>query len=473
MENFSRNQNNNGQEEFISLADAAKIYGVSKDYLRLLIFKGKLQGKKFGRNWMTTKSRLEECFSLLDRRSGKNFKKIDPIISDIKNNFVVFAGVKKDIPSLEKRSFLSKDSVLSSLESAPKDGGPEVARFINQSEDLGVLNFDQKQGVVVTPLELRFKAQNKLVSWTRGKNLWGFLWIVTKKIVYSSFLGALVFVAGVFMVVFFQEYRFQKLISQSIFPRPATYVRSVQKTTANIYGGIAQLFSQATPSSLPETASSQNVAGSIGVLVPVEDTDTEDGDVVSFINGKYRLSVEPFDSKIFGVVSLGSPITVGAKGAEKVSSVTSFGKAFIRVSSLNGDIKSGDSVTTSIIPGIGVKATGYGYIIGVALADFRSVSPEKIGKIPAMINVRVSSPFTVFETSPRLALRYILGFLIAAGAIIIGFTYFGKVARTGVEAVGRNPLAARLVEFSVFLNLFLTLGIIAAGAVIAYALIFF
>ena len=107
------------------------------------------------------------------------------------------------------------------------------------------------------------------------------------------------------------------------------------------------------------------------------------------------------------------------------------------------------------------------------MADFSSTDLEKIGKIPALIDIRVSSPFNIFETSPRLALRYILGFLIAAGAIIIGFTYFGKVARTGVEAVGRNPLAARLVEFSVFLNLFLTLGIIAAGAVIAYAIVFF
>ncbi|KKW33506.1 MAG: hypothetical protein UY78_C0010G0001, partial [Parcubacteria group bacterium GW2011_GWA1_53_13] len=42
---------------------------------------------------------------------------------------------------------------------------------------------------------------------------------------------------------------------------------------------------------------------------------------------------------------------------------------------------------------------------------------------------------------------------------------------TGVEALGRNPLAGRLIEFGVFLNLFLTLGIIAIGIIIAYGII--
>jgi len=39
--------------------------------------------------------------------------------------------------------------------------------------------------------------------------------------------------------------------------------------------------------------------------------------------------------------------------------------------------------------------------------------------------------------------------------------------------LGRNPLAARIIEFGVFLNLFLTLGIIAVGILIAYGIIIF
>lgn len=489
MEDFLDNQNS-GQEQFMSLADAAKIYGVSKDYLRLLIFKGKLRGKKFGRNWMTTKSRLEEYFSLLERRNGKSLPKIDPKISDINDNVALLTSVKNEAPAEEKKLFSPQNSGLSLTQLVQKGDEPPVVKFINQSDNRIIPSPDQlgskisavptsvgtlKLDAEVTPLKLRTKVWKGFIAGAEDKSFGEVLWATTKKIVYSGFLGILVFVAGIFMMVFLQEYRLQKLVSSSIFPHPAIYLRSAHKTMANIYGGIAQLFSQAAPSSLPETETinSQNIAGSIGVPITIEAEDIEDGDIVSFINNKYRLSSEPFDSRVFGVVSLSSPITIGIEGAQEITPVTSAGRAFIRVSALNGEIKSGDSITTSVIPGIGVKATGYGYIIGVALADFDSVNPEKIGKIPAMINIRVSSPFTVFETSPRLALRYILGFLIAAGSIIIGFTYFGKVARTGVEAVGRNPLAARLVEFSVFLNLFLTLGIIAVGAVIAYALIFF
>lgn len=475
MEDFSENQKGD-HEQFMSLADAAKMYGVSKDYLRLLIFKGKLQGKKFGRNWMTTKSRLEEYFSSPDRKNGKSLSKIDRKISDINDNVAVLTNIKNNTFAEERGLFSNQNSDLSLRESASKDNDSSIVKFINQSDNRGILSPDTRRVVEVDPLKLRAKVWQGLMAGAEDKSFWEILWTTTKKIVYSSLLGILVFSAGMFMVVFLQEYRLQKLVSPSFFPHPAIYLRSVHKTMANIYGGIMQLFVQATPSFLPgttENANSQNIVGGIGVPVTIEDQDIEDGDIVSLINGKYRLSSEPFDSRIFGVVSLSSPITIGVEGTQAVMPVTSSGRAFLRVSSMNGDIKSGDSITTSIIPGIGIKATGYGYVIGVALVDFNSVNPEKIGKIPAMINIRVSSPFTVFETSPRLALRYILGFLVAAGSVIIGFIYFGKVARTGVEAVGRNPLAARLVEFSVFLNLFLTLGIIAVGAVIAYALIFF
>ena len=38
--------------EYLSLAEAEKITGVSQDYFRICIRKGYLQGEKFGRNWL-------------------------------------------------------------------------------------------------------------------------------------------------------------------------------------------------------------------------------------------------------------------------------------------------------------------------------------------------------------------------------------------------------------------------------------
>jgi hypothetical protein len=44
-----------GQEELISLAEAAAEFGVSAGHLRLLVSRGDVKGKKIGRNWTTTR----------------------------------------------------------------------------------------------------------------------------------------------------------------------------------------------------------------------------------------------------------------------------------------------------------------------------------------------------------------------------------------------------------------------------------
>ena len=147
------------------------------------------------------------------------------------------------------------------------------------------------------------------------------------------------------------------------------------------------------------------------------------------------------------------------------------GKSFVRVSSINGEIHAGDFISSSVIPGIGAKVDGYGEVLGIALADYREADHEKIGKIPVAINIGVNTPLTRFAAHPIETLRYFLALLIGSSSVIVGLIYFGKVARSGVEALGRNPLAARMIQVGVFLNLLLTFGIIVTGAVIAYGII--
>jgi len=52
-------------------------------------------------------------------------------------------------------------------------------------------------------------------------------------------------------------------------------------------------------------------------------------------------------------------------------------------------------------------------------------------------------------------------------AQLLGFVAFGRVAGRGVEALGRNPLAARVIQLGIFLNVFITVAIIAAGILVA------
>jgi len=57
--------------EYRSLADIAKEFKVSQDYLRFLIFKKRLRAAKFGRNWFTTRVWMEECFVILGREGPR------------------------------------------------------------------------------------------------------------------------------------------------------------------------------------------------------------------------------------------------------------------------------------------------------------------------------------------------------------------------------------------------------------------
>ena len=47
-------------DNYLSLAEAAREFGVSQDYLRFLIFKKQLRAVKFGRNWVTTRAWVKE-----------------------------------------------------------------------------------------------------------------------------------------------------------------------------------------------------------------------------------------------------------------------------------------------------------------------------------------------------------------------------------------------------------------------------
>ena len=47
-------------EELISLAEAAEYSGLTHDFLRQLANNGKLRARKFGRNWLTTQTAIDE-----------------------------------------------------------------------------------------------------------------------------------------------------------------------------------------------------------------------------------------------------------------------------------------------------------------------------------------------------------------------------------------------------------------------------
>ncbi len=209
-----------------------------------------------------------------------------------------------------------------------------------------------------------------------------------------------------------------------------------------------------------------NISGAVATRVPVADGQLEDGDIVSIVNDAYALSRAPYDDAVLGVVSADPVIVVG--GSEGGVPVVTSGQAMVRVSTVNGPIESGDYVTTSAIPGIGMRADAFGKVVGIALARFNAASRDALGRIPVAVSVQYRGGTGVFALSG--VLQSALALTIAFTTMLFGFMYFGRVARGAVDAIGRNPLAARTIEINAAFNFLLTIGMIAIGVVIAYTI---
>lgn len=220
---------------------------------------------------------------------------------------------------------------------------------------------------------------------------------------------------------------------------------------------------------------------------PVEGSNIKNGDIVSFSNKGYFQSSKPYDPMVIGVVVSKPAVSLSlANPAKNSYPVVSSGNVEVNVASVNGNIDVGDLITTSSVKGVGMKATKTGYVIGSATTSYSSSDPKAVGKVMITLNLHyaylnsstLSSLKDVFNLSllatyesPSAVFKYAIAGIVIVLSAIIGFLSFGRAANTGVEALGRNPLAGKFIEFGIFLNVLITIGIIAAGLGIAIFII--
>lgn len=209
---------------------------------------------------------------------------------------------------------------------------------------------------------------------------------------------------------------------------------------------------------------------------------SKDGAIVSFTNGGYELSTQIYDPGVVGVISLNPAIEFKIEGADTLP-VVSTGNVAVLVSAENGSIEKGDLIAASSQRGVGMKAKQSGYMIGTALESYDAKNPKKIGKVNIALNIhfvnlqpRITNSLldilhlTAIATyeQPIVVFKYFLAGLIMVIAFIIGFVSFGRIANTGIEALGRNPLAGRMIQLGILMNVIITVSIILSGVVIAY-----
>lgn len=218
-------------------------------------------------------------------------------------------------------------------------------------------------------------------------------------------------------------------------------------------------------------------------MIQIQEQNVSEGDIITFTSDGYKKSTIAYDSHVYGVVTDNPQVVLESTDASNAHAVISFGKVYVKVSNENGNIQAGDLITTSKTPGVGQKANDSGYVLGTALESFSGDTP---GIILVVLNIGFNSRATTVssnliqnlklalsapEVSPVNALRYILAAAIVIIGFVFGIGFFGRVSASGVEAIGRNPLASKLIMLSMLFHLSLSLVIILVGIAIAYLIL--
>lgn len=230
----------------------------------------------------------------------------------------------------------------------------------------------------------------------------------------------------------------------------------------------------------------ENISIGIANYLPVQGT-VRDGDIVAFTNKGYFASKTPYDPFVVGVVTMHPAVSLSLENASANNyPVSSAGRVEMNVSSINGNIQKGDLVTSSQIAGVGMRSSKTGYVVGTAIDSYSSSDKKAVGKITVSLNLHYSysgsktissltdilnlSILATYE-SPSAVFKYVVAGIVIVLSALLGFLSFGRAANTGVEALGRNPLAGKLIEFGIVFNVLITIAIIAAGLGIAIFII--
>lgn len=231
-----------------------------------------------------------------------------------------------------------------------------------------------------------------------------------------------------------------------------------------------------------------NLSEGIATYISIANTNKNiaNGDIISSKGVGYVVTSIAYDPLMYGVVVNNPAVYFHSSGLANSYPVSSQGNAYVRVSTINGPIAKGDLVSSSSIVGVAQRAKESGYVLGTALKSYSVANKNTIGLIPVEINIRYANvqtssavnllanfkqAVTAPYLSPLNSLRYFLAVAIVILAFVIGFVSFGRVVRTGVEALGRNPLAGKTIEFGIVFNLLLMVGVIGVGVGIAYLIL--
>lgn len=237
----------------------------------------------------------------------------------------------------------------------------------------------------------------------------------------------------------------------------------------------------------------------------LSDTSLQQGIIVELKPGdaqKVRPLQQTSETNMLGVVVApnDAPVSLSETDQKQQIYVATYGQYDVLVSNQNGEIKQGDTITISSIDGVGMKSdAAHQVVLGKAIESFDGMSNVQgtakikttsgsdrtitLGRIAVNINV-AHNP----EYHPVTAQAGVPSFLAAAAevvtdkqvgpvriyaslivlliaTVIAGSLLYAGV-RTGMTAIGRNPLAKKsiirnLLQVTIIAMIVFTIGLIA------------
>jgi F0F1-type ATP synthase membrane subunit c/vacuolar-type H+-ATPase subunit K len=230
----------------------------------------------------------------------------------------------------------------------------------------------------------------------------------------------------------------------------------------------------------------------------IADQEAVNGDLLrNGENGITRTSFE-YDSKLFGIHQ-DNPLIVFRNVDDTGIAIVRSGTAVVNVTTYNGEIKKGDFITSSTVPGKGQKATQSGYVLGMALENFSANESNRttisgkevaVGQIPVALRIefaeidRARSSNRLMEyleaalfsnvqdqTQFFKIIRYTGSVVVLLATAIFAYLVFARTISSGVQAIGRNPLAKSSIQIAIILNIIFSAIVIILGIIASFVLL--
>jgi hypothetical protein len=228
--------------------------------------------------------------------------------------------------------------------------------------------------------------------------------------------------------------------------------------------------------------------------VIISDADAVEGTIVTFDGDIFSLSTQTYDANVVGVVTENPVVAFRNPSVSEAVPIISTGSINVWVNAENGLILVNDRVTTSSTKGEAMKADAGGFVIGNALEPYDSEidgerklilvnfnpyfygqpegeeseesETEELGFLQRLSDL-FSLNIEAAAESPSTAFKQTIASMVLLLSMVFAFFTFGRLAKNGIEAFGRNPLAARLIGLGMAMNVLIAIAIVAAGVIVA------